>query len=340
MKKKLISVFQYLIFLIIGIGLLWLVFQKQDLNKIIIEFQNANYFWIFLSILVGILSHVSRAIRWNLLISSIGYKTKTTTTFYAVMIGYFANMAIPRIGEITRCGIVSKSNKIPLNAVIGTVIAERIFDMLCLLILIIATIAFQFAFLKDFLNKMLIEPLLSKFSFNTISIIILCIGIIILGLAFYFGYKLLIKILKKRRFFYKLKRLVVGFIIGIKSIKKIKRKELFIFHTVFIWAMYVLMLYLCFFAIKSTSNLTFVDAITITVIGSLGIVAPVPGGIGTYHFLVTITLVELFNIAKESAASLAIIVHESQAVMMIVLGVISLILIFFLNKKNKENEEI
>jgi uncharacterized protein (TIRG00374 family) len=339
LKKKLISIVKYIIFLIVGVGLLWLVFRKQDFNKVIIEFQNANYFWIFLSIIAGILSHISRALRWNLLISSIGYKTKTSTTFFAVMIGYFANMAIPRIGEITRCGIVSKSNQIPLNAVIGTVIAERIFDMLCLLILIIATIAFQFAFLKNFLIKMVVDPLFSKFSFNLITIIFLILGVIILILGIYFGLKLLIKLIRKRKFFFKLKRLIVGFIIGVKSIKQIKNKGLFIFHTIFIWLMYVAMLYLCFFSIKATSNLTFVDAITITVLGALGIVAPVPGGIGAYHFIVTITLVELFNIVQESAASIAIIVHESQAVMMIILGVISLAFIFFSNKKKLENEK-
>ena len=339
MKKKLISIVKYIIFLIVGVGLLWLVFRKQDFNKVIIEFQNANYFWIFLSIIAGILSHISRALRWNLLISSIGYKTKTSTTFFAVMIGYFASMAIPRIGEITRSGIVSKSNKIPLNAVIGTVVAERVFDMFCLIILIIATIAFQFAFLKDFLSKMVIDPLFSKFSFNFTSIFLLIFGLVIFILLFYFGLKLLIRKLRKRTFFYKLKRLIVGFICGIKSIKRLRNKGLFLFHTVFIWTMYVLMLYLCFFSINSTSDLTFIDAITITVIGAIGMVAPVPGGIGAYHFIVTITLVELFNIVQESAASLAIIVHESQAVMMIVLGVISLALIFFSNKKKLENEK-
>ena len=136
--------------------LLWLALRGKDINKSLTEIKNANYTWIVLAILTMLLSHVVRALRWNQLLDTLDVKTKTHTTFYAVMIGYFVNNAVPRLGEITRCGVLSRHHKVPLNSVIGTVIAERAFDMFTMFLILLITILSQLHFLGDFIYQNII----------------------------------------------------------------------------------------------------------------------------------------------------------------------------------------
>jgi glycosyltransferase 2 family protein len=146
------------LFAFIGVAILWYITKGQDVERIWEELINARLIWVFLAILAGGISHYLRALRWNLLLNSMGYSTNPTTTFYVLMTGYLANLAVPRLGEVTRCGTLSKYSKIPFNAVAGTVVAERVFDMFCLGILIFLTILFQFSFLKDFLDYYVFAP--------------------------------------------------------------------------------------------------------------------------------------------------------------------------------------
>jgi len=323
-----------------GFGLLWYVTKDQDLNKMFGEFRTANYYWIGLAAIVGTLSHVARAARWNIIIKSMGYKTRLSTTFYAVMIGYFANMVVPRLGEVSRCGVINKNSKIPFNILLGTVVAERIFDSLCLLLLIILVVFFQFEFLKGFLNKYILHPLSLSFENNYITFIIVAVIIIVVIICLYVLYKTFNKHLKNKPFYFKLKRVFIGFAEGIKAIVHIKQKWAFIILTIAIWTLYFLMPFLCFFSLKDTSGLGVSAGFTILVMGSLGMVAPVPGGIGAYHFIIITTLVQLFAINSASATSFAYISHTSQMVLVAVLGLFSFAVLFLRNKKVKsENNE-
>lgn len=335
MKRKIISVLKYLLFLSVGLGLLWLVFRKVDIETVIRQILNADYSWILFSMVIALISHISRAIRWNLLIDSMGYKTRTSTTFYAVMIGYFANLAIPRIGEITRCGVLSRYNKIPVNSLIGTVISERVFDMITLMVLIVLVIVFQLDLVGDFVHRTVIDPLAIKFSDNLSAILLLAAGAIVL-----LAILLIIRNIYKERLhdwplYMKFRELFAGFLNGIKTIKRMKRKWYFLFHTLVIWTMYFLMTYVAFFAFSSTSNLTIVDGLTVMAIGSLGIVAPVPGGIGAYHFIVKAVLVELYAVSSEAATTFATILHSSQTILLIIMGVFSYFMFFLLRKRRK-----
>lgn len=130
MKGALVSVIKYLFFIVLGLALLFLAFRGLEWNDLWEELKTANYWWFLATILVAIISHIFRALRWNLLIDQMGYKTRTSTTFYAVMMGYLANLVLPRLGEVTRCGFLGKKEKIPFNALFGTVVAERVFDMI------------------------------------------------------------------------------------------------------------------------------------------------------------------------------------------------------------------
>ena len=334
--KRALSVFNYLIFLFLGVLFLWLVFRNLNGKEIIEQILHADYLWIALSIIAGILSHLARAARWNILIGSLGYQTSLSTTFYAVMTGYLANTAVPRLGEVTRCGVLSKKKNIPFTELFGTVIAERIFDMIVLFLIILVVILFQLDLVGVFVDKYVFTPLFSNFENNFIPILIavgIFVGVFIF--AFFIWRKFRTK-LKRFAFYRKLEKFAKGMLEGIKAIMRMKNKGVFLVYTVLIWGLYTMMVYLPFYSLNATSHLDFGDALTVMSIGSLGIVAPVPGGIGTYHFIVKAILFELYGIEATSAASYATITHAAQTIMIIFVGGLSFLMLF-LQKNKKEN---
>jgi len=334
LKKRVVSIFQYLFFLILGLGLLWLAFRKIDLRLVFREMGTINYYWIALAFLSGILSHVSRAVRWNLLIASMNYPTSHLRTFYAVMVGYLANLAIPRIGEVTRCGVLSRTEKIPVNNLIGTVISERIFDMIVLLLMTLMVILLQLKLVGGFVNKYLFTPLSESLQARHVSLLLA--GCVTLGLLV--GFVFLIRYLKPwmKQFpvYQKVKGLVFGFLDGILTITRMKQKWAFLFWTVMIWGNYFLMTYLCFFAMPATRHLGVMDGLTVLTLGSFGFVAPVPGGIGAYHFIVKAILFELYGLTATSAASYATVTHFAQTVLLLAGGAVSYLMIMLYLKRN------
>lgn len=331
MKKRILSIIQYLFFLLIGLVLLWLVFRKIDVKDVASEIRSAKYSWLLFSIFLGIISHIARAMRWNILIRSLGYKTDTQTTFYAVMVGYFSNMAFPRLGEVTRCGVLSKKKGIPFNALFGTVISERVFDTIVLAVIIIAVIFLQLSLLSNFVDKYIVSYFTGMASQDNLFILILLlVFFIILPLILFW---IFFNRIKKLHIYNKVKDFVKGLLAGITSIMKIRQKWSFLALTLVIWTLYTLMTYTAFYAIEATSSLNFIDAITVMSLGSLGMVAPVPGGVGAYQFIVKAILTEIFRVAAEPAVSYSIILWSAQSVMIIVLGAISYYILVF--KKSK-----
>ena len=340
MKKKILSVLKYLLFLAIGGVLFWLTLRGKDLNKNLEEIKSADYRWIGLSVVVMILSHITRAIRWNQLLNTLHIKTKTHTTFFAVMIGYFVNNAVPRLGEITRCGVLSNHHKVPINSVIGTVIAERAFDMITMVLILILTIVSQLDLLGAFINKYLLMPLSAKFPSSTYVIIILISTLIILGLFFFIFYRLLLPKLRKINLFIKGVALVKGFWNGIMTIKNVKHKFLFLFYSLLMWGFYTLTIFVCFQSISATEHLTFLDALTIMALGSIGTLVQTPGGIGAYQYFVSLSLISLFLIEKNTASAFANLVYFTQWIMINIVGGISWIILFLSQKKASSHEKI
>lgn len=335
MKKRLISILQYLLFLFLGFGLLYLVFRKIELNLLIAEFKTIRYFWLLMVILFGLFSHAFRALRWNLMIQSLGYKTNSLRTFYAVMIGYLANLAIPRLGEVTRCGILSKSEKIPVQSLFGTVISERVFDMIFLLLLTFLVIIFQLQLLGGFVDRYIVAPLASGMANYQQQLLITAVIFAALIVACLVFFRIIVSFLERFGFYHKLKEMGKGLLEGILTIRKMNNKGWFIFYTLMIWTCYFGMTYLCFFALSSTSHLGVAQGLTVLSIGSFGVVAPVPGGIGAYHFIVKAILFELYQIEATSAASYATICHFTQTFLIILGGGISYLLVlpYLKNKK-------
>jgi uncharacterized protein (TIRG00374 family) len=332
-KEVIISIIKYLFFIALGVALLFLAFRGLAWAELWEELKLANYWWFLGAFILAIISHVFRALRWNLLIGQMGYKTRSSTTFYAVMIGYLANLALPRLGEVTRCGVLSKKENIPFNALFGTVIAERVFDMVVLIFIIGIVILAQIKKIGGFLNDILIEPIMGVYSGNFMAIILVFALLIALVIIFLIVFRKLKPWLKTTMLYQKLESFIEGFVDGIKSIGKLKQKGLFLFHTFIIWLLYLLMVVLPFNAFPETSFLTFFDGATILGIGSLGIVAPVPGGIGSYHFVVTELLTQLFDIPVKVAAAYATANHATQTIMVIVVGIVSYFLLILVKTK-------
>jgi len=336
LSKKVITVFQYIFFLLIGFLLLYLVFRKLDMQEVASEIKNARYEWLLLSYVFGMMSHFARAIRWNILIRSMGYKTNTITTFYAVMTGYLANAAFPRLGEVTKCAVLSKKKNIPFNELFGTVISERLFDLLTLVILIFTVIILQMNFLSAFVDKYILS--FFEGMMNTESIITAIVGlIVVIGLPLIL-YRIFVDKIKEVSIYKKIRAFIKGLLDGVKTIKRMKHKGQFILWTAVIWLLYILMTYVAFFSLSATSHLNFWDGTTVMSLGSLGIVAPVPGGIGAYQFVVKAILVEIYNIASEPAASFSIIMWVAQSVVILSAGFFSYYMIVI--RKTKKNEEI
>lgn len=328
-----------MLFLSVGLLLLWLALRGLDLSKIGIEFRHAKYFWILLSIVPAFIAHLSRAVRWNIMINSMGYQTTLGTTFHATIMGYFANTIFPRLGEVTRCTVLSRRQNIPINSLFGTVISERVFDVICVAIIAFFVILAQFGFLRGFLENMIWSPLTARLPSSTWLITLVGVSLLLAVGLFYILLRLSMPYIRKLSFYRKLKDLILGFLAGIKSIRNLKQKGAFVAHTILIWFMYFLMSYLPFRAFEATSHLNLIDGTTLLMMGSFAMIIPVPAGIGAYHWIVTRTLSDLYGIVTESAASYAVLTHASQLIFIALLGVLSMSFVM-IKKSNPLNVKI
>jgi len=327
-----INIFKFLFFLGIGILLIWLALRNltdSDKQNIITAFKQANYFWVALSMFLGIISHVSRAMRWNILLQPLGFNPKLYNTFFAVMVGYLANFALPRLGEVSRCGVLTKYEKIPFTESFGTVIAERVIDLLCLIIIFFATLIFQFEQLWGLTNRYILQPLKSKLAIiidNELYLILFAVIMLVITVSFF-------RFRKKNKtgLITKFTGLLKGFVDGLKSVKDIKRPYLFIAHTIFIWLMYIASLYLGFYCFAETAQLGIDAGFAVLIFSTLGVIF-VPGGTGASQVLVTEVLTSIFKISFTLAFAFAWLMWTAQFFLILLFGVISLVLLPMLNK--------
>ena len=264
---------KYILFLLISSVLMYLAFKDQNISEIISKLSTIKYEWLIISILFGALAFASRGLRWIYLINALGYKASKKNSINSVAVGYLTNILIPRAGEISRCTSLQQVERIPFDKLFGTIILERVIDFAILITLILTTLLYKFKEINVFFKEVFGESSDSIFS-NPI-------------LLFLIGFVLVIFIFKKQikklSFFEKIIKVLNGLKDGFSSLKKINNKTPFILHTILIWVMYILMTYVCFFAIDETKDLNLFDGIYITVIGGLGMVVPSQGGIGSYH---------------------------------------------------------
>lgn len=293
---------------------------------------DVNYSWIWLSVFLGVLSHISRAARWRYLIEPLGHKPRLSNTFFAVMIGYIMNLVVPRMGELSKCGVMSKYEKISFARLIGTMITERIFDLLVLGMVTILMVVTQFGHVLQFLNENPdIREKVTNLAFSPILIAGLVIALILTIVLW--------KKIRKSNLFRKIETAASHFKEGILSVRYVKNKGAFMFHSLFIWLMYYLMLYVSFFAFDFTKDLSPLAGLTTFVMGSFGMVAPVQGGIGAWHFMTRESLA-LYGIPYENGIIFAFVAHTIMTLLVIVLGLLSVVALPFFNNQKKEQNTV
>ncbi len=322
------NILKYLLSLAIAGGLMWYVFKDMDLAAMWAKFQNANHSWLILVTIFTLIAAWSRAYRWNMLLEPVGYRPSAFDSTVAVFTGYFANQLIPRAGEVTRCGTLNRLEKVPVNVSFGTVVAERVFDVISLLFLIGLAFVLEFGRLSDFFMALFGEKLgLGQGNGNS-QIVFLgslaVLGIGFLGVVWWF-YRKNAERLRQNTLFAKIEGFVLGLVDGLLSVRKLRNPWAFVFHTALIWSMYFLSSYVCFFVLPESSNLTLLAGLTVLIMGGLGMSAPVQGGIGPYHILVSSALV-LYGLSKENGLALATYIHGTQMILMLILGGISFII--------------
>jgi glycosyltransferase 2 family protein len=335
LRKGILQILKFTAFLVVGIVLLWFAFRNIDFHKLSADFKEANYSWLLLSVFFGFLAFVSRARRWVLLIYPLGFKPSTKNSFYALMTGYLANLALPRVGEITRCVALGKKEKIPVEQLIGTVVVERTIDFFSLLTIMIGLIITSGDQIRLFMRESILLPV-EKMVFSLFGVTwilwIILFTIFFITLLMMIRYK---RSLRKIRFFSKMFDLVRGVLNGLKTITNLKRKWEFIFHTVFIWINYALMTWVVVFSIESTSHITFGDSIFLLVIGGLAMSAPVQSGLGAFHYIISRGLAFVKGIPIEDGLVYALLTHESQLIFVAIVGTISFFIIFRKNHKEE-----
>ncbi len=334
-RKVLLKALKYCASLGFAFVIIYFLFRNQDPLKLIEEIRKVDVKWVILSMIFGGCAIVNRGLRWIVLIDALGYKSSKKNAVSAVAILYFTNLFIPRGGEITRCTSLNQVEKIPVDKLFGTILVERIIDFIFLFALIFLTIILKFNALLNFYTAVQSQQTESSGNKNLILTLIIISTLLI-------SFVLLKKWLKKSNIYQKIQSFIQGLKEGFNSIKNIKQKSTFWFHTFSIWIMYFLMTYICFFSMTETSNLTFVDGIFLLVLGGIGMVIPTPGGIGSYHAIVMIGLsvlgigaISFGNNGDPSNPALLFptIIHAGQTLMAIIMGFIGLLILFLSKKK-------
>lgn len=328
MNKTLKNLIQFFVFLGFGLILFWLVYRNTDWNTIVDGLSQVNYWWFLLIAALGFLSHVSRAIRWNMLIEPLGYKTRFWNTFFAVMTGYFANLAVPRLGEVARCGVVAKYDKIPISKVLGTMISERIIDIITMLLFLLLAVVAERGLYSDFIAA---NPGIA----DNVNALLSPVSLSIFAVSILSGFLLFYLIIKGRldRFwiFSRVRNFCQNLYSGLVSVKNVRKKFWFVFHSILIWVLYYMMVVAAMPAFSFTDNLGMSAALLVFIAGTFGMIAPAPNGMGAYHFMVIQALL-LLGVLRDDAALFAFLIHSLQTLMLIAAGLISLIALPMINR--------
>jgi len=292
------------------------------IDKVLTDFANANYFWLLMVILLFMISNLSRTARWHMLIRPLGFQPRFVNGLGAIMIGYFANLGIPRIGEVARAGVLARYEKIEVEKVMGTIVVDRIIDVLSILIVTVLALILQYRQIWSAVRDLLDLSTLIKLGVaGAIALLI--------SVALFFLFR---KKLEQTRIYQKIVSILKGFVEGLATVRQLDRPWLFLLHSINIWLMYYLLNYLCFFAYEPTSDLSPLVGLVTFVFGGWGIVIPTPGGMGSYHFLVQVAL-GIYGVSSPDSFSYAMIAFITvQIGASAIFGLISLLLLPFINQ--------
>lgn len=331
MNKRLRTILQYCFFLGLGIFLVWWSIKDlsaDDKSHIKSALKTARY-WLLIPVFVLLLlSHLIRAIRWRLLIEPLGYKPSISNTFFAVMIGYLANQAVPRLGEVLKCTVLARYEKIPADKLIGTIILERLIDAITLLIVFAITLLIQPHLYSQLTDAFFSSPA----NVEKKKIASWIFGLIILGVLLII---LTIWMIKKKKNLMDLKllfkRIIASIVQGVSAIRHLKKRKQFVFLTILIWAIYLMGGYIGFMALQETENYGIKEAFTVLSAGSIGMIIT-PGGIGAYAWLIQKTML-LYGLNEGIALAFGWILWLAQTTVILIGGLISFVALPYYNKR-------
>lgn len=346
MNKNIKSLLKFFVFFAAGGIILFLLYKNQStafaeqcaldgipsdqcnfLSKIFADFKSVKIGWLLLVVAMYMASNLSRAARWSMMFKPLQYRIKYFNAIATLMFGYFANLGLPRLGEVLRPVALSRYEKIGVEKVAGTIVAERALDVLMLILFILLALGLEYDTLWGYISENegirdKVMPILSSPYFYVLMFLSALAGILILRSQWF----------RQSKFGIKVKSLAKGFLEGIRSIFKLQRPMLFIAHTIFIWIMYFLMTRVCFYAFEPTEGLSITAGLMVFVFGTLGIVFPSPGGMGSYHALLMAGL-SIYGIDQGDGFSFAnIIFFTIQLFCNVFFGLLAYVLLPLANK--------
>jgi glycosyltransferase 2 family protein len=333
MRKKILSSLQYIFFL--GGGLLLVWWQLHGMTEPErIDFKHAithaNYILVLPVVIMNLASHLVRSMRWKLLMETLEYNPTLKNVFGVTMVGYFANSAIPRLGEVLKCTMLARYEKLKVDKLIGTIIIERTFDLVCYFILIVITVFIQIDVIGGYVKEKLTKYAASTAIPIWAELIILLVAIFLIVFIF----RKIFSLYPNNRVLIKIKDFVAGIGKGIATVRILKQRRLFIIYTLFIWAMYLLQIYIGFKAMESTEGLSMKAACAVLSLSTLAMIVT-PGGIGSFPIFVMQTL-SIYGVASSQGKAFGWLIWGISTGLIIVAGLVSLVLLPYINKKRNE----
>lgn len=322
------NLIKFFIPLFIGGGIIWYLYKGQDIKQILnVLHSGIKWEWIFLSLLLAILSHVARAYRWRIQLKALDVTPSLFDLSNSVFGNYGVNLIFPRLGELWRCNFISKKTQKPFVTIFGSILSERLLDLISVTsITIFAFILERKVFISFFKEHPTIADTILKILVSPITFSILIISIV------------LILVFKKRftktKIYQKFHAMIMNAWQGFETIRTMKNKWSYIFLTFGIWLLYFLNFYVCIFAFDFSKDIGIVGALTMFVMGSIGVVVPVQGGTGPWHFMIISTML-LYGVSQTNASTFALIVHAIQQGFVIILGLYTMLAIFIADRLRK-----
>jgi uncharacterized protein (TIRG00374 family) len=337
MKGILKNTLKYTFFLAVAVGLLYVAFDGYDINNVLDKWGQSNKLPIILSGVAVLLSHLFRALRWKLLLNPMGFHFSTINSYLSILVGYGVNIIIPRGGEVSRCINLNKLENVPVKQGLGTVIAERIIDLLFLIGSIGLALIISFDKLLAVITKY-INQVGEKGDSGGNNLVLWALGLFVLTIPTF------VFILKSRnkkilRFRIKIKQFIVGLGQGVMSIFRLEHNVLFFVYTVLIWGLYFMMAYFVIIAFPETRELGLEGALMVFVLGAIAMAMPSPGGTGTYHVFVPLGIFMLYGIAKDDGLAFATIFHGWQTMVHLVVGGITIVISQILIRRNAKHSK-
>lgn len=322
--KHFLTVLKYVLLLSISAALMWYAMRGLRWEAIGHYIATANYFWLAITLSLSVLGYFSRAYRWQMQLDASQTPAPYWAVYHAMMVGYLANIVLPRMGEVIRCSVLRRTSGVPVQVAIGTVVTERVIDVLVLLGLLSSVLLLDFTTFWGFVTENILGNKYDTLARNRTPLLIAGgIALVLLAVAGVALFRNLER-LRQNALFNKGVVFVKGLLAGVFSVLKLEKKGAFLLHTFFTWLVYYLMDYLAFFCFPETYGLDMRAGLAVLTFGAFGMAAPVAGGIGPFHVMVQGILL-VYGVSKEAGIAYALVVHGAQTLLVVVMGAISFV---------------